>query len=108
MHRTVRALITGTFVLACLGLWLLVTITARLYPPTLYAGDYPTATQWMLKGSPLLVIAAVAAVGYCAYSFKRADVDNKNILLGAVFALVISIFFIAIAFTILLPWIPHT
>lgn len=107
MHRTVRVLITSTFVVACLGLRLLVTITARLYPPTLYYGDYPKFTQWMLQSRPFLLIAAVAAVGYCAYSFKRASADT-NVLLGAALALVISIFFLAIAFTILLPWIPHT
>ncbi len=107
MHRVVRVLITATFVVACLGLWFLVTITALLYPPTLYHGDYPKFTQWMLQSRPLLLITAVAAVGFCAYSFKRASADT-NFLLGAVLALVISIFFIGIAFTILLPWIPST
>lgn len=107
MHRVVRVLITATFVVACLGLWFLVTITALLYPPTLYHGDYPKFTQWMLQSRPLLFAAAAAAVGYCAFSFRRSSADT-NILLGAVLALVISIFFLAIAFTILLPWIPHT
>ena len=107
MHRVVRLLITSTFVVVCLGLWSLVTITARLYPPTLYSGDYPKATQWMLQSKPLLLIAAVAAVGFCAYSLKRAAADT-NVFLGAVLALLISVFFMAIAFTALLPWIPHT
>ncbi len=107
MHRVVRVLITSTFVVVCLGLWSLVTITARLYPPTLYNGDYPKATQWMLQSRPLLLIAGVAAVGFCASSLKRATADT-NVLLGAVFVLLISLFFMAIAFTVLLPWIPHT
>lgn len=107
MHRAVRLLITITFVVVCVGLWFLVTITARLYPPTLYSADYPKATLWMLQSRPLLLMVALAATGYCAYSLKRADADS-NILLAAVFVLVLSVFFIAIVLTLLLPWIPHT
>jgi hypothetical protein len=107
MHRTARVAITSAFVIACLGLWLLVTITARVYPPTLYNGEYPLATQWMLKSTPLLLIAPGVAIIFCGFSFKRASAET-NVLLGAVFALVLAAYFAAIAFTILLPWIPHS
>lgn len=107
MHRTASVIITSAFAVACVGLWLLVTITARTYPPTLYNGEYPVATKWILKSRPLLLIAPGAAIILCAYSFKRASADT-NVLLGAVFALVLAVFFTAIVFTILLPWIPHS
>ena len=107
MHRAARIIITSAFAGACLGLWLLVTITARTYPPTLYNGEYPVATQWMLHGRPLVLLAAGAAVIFCAYSLNRASADT-NILLGAALALVLAIFFTAIVSSILLPWIPHS
>lgn len=107
MPRTVSVIITSAFAVTCLGLWLLVTITARTYPPTLYNGECPVATQWMLKSKPLLLIAPGVAIVFCAYSFKRASADS-NILLGAVLALALAVFFAVIAFTILLPWIPHS
>jgi predicted branched-subunit amino acid permease len=61
----------------------------------------------MLDGRPLLFIAPAVAIGFCAYSFKRASSDT-NVLLGAVLALVLAVFFTGIAFTVLLPWVPHT
>ena len=107
MHRVIRVIITSAFAITCLGLWLLVTITASVYPPTLRYGENPEATQWMLNCRPLLFIAPSVAIVFCAISLKRASADT-NSLLGAVFALVLAVFFTAIAFTILLPWIPHT
>ena len=107
MHRTASVIITGAFVMACLGLWLLVTITARTYPPKLYNGEYPMATQWMLKSRPLLLIAPGTAIVFCACALKRAT-TSTNILLAAVLALVLATFFTGIVFAIMLPWIPHS
>jgi hypothetical protein len=107
MQKASLILFTAAFVIGCIGLWLLSSLSEGIYAYHFRGHELPGYTKFVLENRTMFLVIPVPFVLLCLYALRRPLNTEAITLLAGVLAFVFMILLFGVPVVALLPCIPY-